>query len=787
MAFAPFMLAQQLTISGSVSDGTGAVPDATVLLRDPTGVTSQMMTNATGQYRFDGLRAGAYEITVIREGFVPATRGLTMSGESRTVDVTLEVGGITTTVDVTDVAGRATAAGMDIPNRELPNYVVTVNSRTLQEQGINDLPAALENISGVITQVQYGVYEWYTIGGITQQSGNDFLYVDGMTLTGNRSITQLNNIEEVQVLKGPNSILYGGSGAGQGGMVNLIRKKPQATQVSDIRYRFGRWGLQEITTGAAGPVFGLERFLYRIDSSFSHRDGWRQNSAKRFNFSPSFTWLINSRMRLSANEALIRDRYTLDAGLRSELINRPGMPFDRKMNPEGDFQLTRDWQNQLVYTWNVTDRLVFNNTFFNRKNRDQYLDAESMSYNAALDQVNRSYLYFQHNRRPRQNITEVTGDYSPGGVRHRFMVRYDYSNQYNYSNRTGPTPGSNSSAALPLPPVPVQDFIAGTWVDTAPVYTNFPITRVDYSTNRYHGIVLQDQVTPVRWIGFNFTLSRREYKRHTHNDVYDNGQFVSAGNDVRITNNTRSNYRAGATLIAQEDWPALVRGMNPYFSYNSSFNPVNSVQPDGTPLEPVINESYEIGNKWQGLNNRLTVLTAVRRIQDKNRVISLGGGFFEQVGAATTYNGDIDIQGQLGGGLAILANYGYADSKIEPFRSDGLPQANAGRRFPHAPKHTARLWLTKSFLFSPTTLLTVSLGNRYVYRYFTNSANTVMIPSRGTMDGAVSLRRGRYDVSVNLANITNKEHYFVSQINGGGQLYPGQPFSATVTVGYRFQ
>src|SRR6185503_5990160 len=129
-----------------------------------------------------------------------------------------------TSVDVNDVAERSTAAGMDVPNRDLPNYVVSVTSRTLQEQGINDLPAALENVSGVMTQVQYGVYEWYTIGGVTQQSGNDFLFVDGMTLTGNRSWTQLNNIEEIQVLKGPNSILYGGSGAGQGGLVNLIRK-----------------------------------------------------------------------------------------------------------------------------------------------------------------------------------------------------------------------------------------------------------------------------------------------------------------------------------------------------------------------------------------------------------------------------------------------------------------------------------------------------------------------------------------------------------------------------------
>jgi iron complex outermembrane receptor protein len=782
-------VAQQLSISGTVQDATGAIPGASVTLRDPSGATTPTTTDGAGRYRFDGLRPGSYELAVRREGFSPATRSLTLTAESRVVDITLEVAGVITSIDVVDVAGRGTASGMDVPNREIPSYVVSVTQRVLQEQGINDLPTALENVSGVMTQVQYGVYEWYTIGGITQQSGNDFLYVDGMTLTGNRSMTQLNNIEEIQVLKGPNSILYGGSGAGQGGMVNLIRKKPSAVRAQDLQYRLGRWGLQEVTGGTVGPVFGLERLLYRVDGSYSYQNGWRQNGKNRFNMSPALTWLITPRMRVFVNQALIRDRYTLDAGLRIELINRPGeaVPFDRKMNPAGDFQLTRDWQNQIVYTWNVTDRLTLTNTFFKRRNRDQYLDAENMTYNAALDQVNRAYLYFQHNRRPTQNIADAQGDYSVWGTRHRFLVRYEYSDQFNFTNRTGNAPGTSNSLHLPLPPVPVKDFIAGTWVDTAPVYRDFPLTRRDFSTNRYHSVVLQDQVNPVRWLGFNFVLRRGNYNRSTHNDSYDNGVLLSRGNDARITNNVRNNYRAGVALIPQEDWPWLIRGFQPYFSYNSSFNPVNFVQADGRPLDPVINESFEVGNKWQGLNNRLSVMTAVRRIQDKNRVVSLGMQMFEQIGTTSTYNADLDIQGNVGGGFWVLGNWGYADSKIEPFRADGSPQPNAGRRFPHAPKHTARISVTRTFRLGESVKLNVNLGGRYVGRYFLNAANTSIMPSRTTMDGAVSLQRRQYDVAVNFANLLNAERYFVSQINGGGLLYPGPPFGATVTFRYRFQ
>jgi iron complex outermembrane receptor protein len=781
------VLAQQLSISGVVQDTSGVLTGAEVTLRDPSGNTQKTKTNERGQFRFDGLRNGAYEVAASREGFAVATRTLNLTDASRTIDFTLQIAGIFTSVEVNDVAERSTAAGMDVPNRELPNYVVSISSRTLQEQGINDLPAALENVSGVITQVQYGVYEWYTIGGITQQSGNDFLYIDGMTLTGNRSMTQLNNIEEVQVLKGPNSILFGGSGAGQGGLVNLIRKKPSAVRSHDLQYRAGAWNLQEFTGASAGPVFGLSRLMYRVDGSFSGKDGWRQNNADRFNLSPSLTFLISRTMRVTANQTFIRDKYTLDAGLRRELINREGVPFDLKMNPAGDFQLTRDWQNQIIYTWEINDRLKLTNSFFTRRNRDQYLDAESMTYNAELDQVNRAYLYFMHNRRPLQNQADVQGNYTFWGMRHRPFVRYEFQNQYNFTNRTGNAPGASNSLNLPLPPVPVAQFIAGTWVDTAPVYRDFPITRVDHSTNRFHSVVLQDQFYPVEWLAANVTMRRGNYHRNTHNDNYNNGVFVAEGSLTRITNQVKSNYRAGFVVVPQDTWPSFIRGSMPYVSWNTSFNPVNQVQADGTPLEPVINESYEIGNKWQGLNNRLSILMAARRIQDRNRVVSLGNQMFLQVGRSTTYNADVDVEGRIGRGLSLIAAWGYAEGRIDRLREDGLPQQNGGLRFPHAPKHTARLSVTKMFNLSDTTALSVNLGGRHVSEYFLNTANTVTMPERTTFDGAVMLRRGDYDIGVNFTNLTDRERYFVSQINGGGLLYPGEPFNGKVTVRYRFQ
>jgi len=178
-------------------------------------------------------------------------------------------------------------------------------------------------------------------------------------------------------------------------------------------------------------------------------------------------------------------------------------------------------------------------------------------------------------------------------------------------------------------------------------------------------------------------------------------------------------------------------------------------------------------------------MTAARRIQDLNRVVTITAGVFQQVGKASTYNMDLDINGDLGKGFLLVANYAYADGLIDRLRTDGQPQLNGGKRFPHAPKHISRIWLTKSVNVGEATKLNFSLGGRYQRHYFTNTANTAIVPSLTTYDGGVSLNRTKYDVQVNFANLLNRERYFVSQINST-QLYPGPPFNATLTLRYRF-
>ncbi len=101
-----------------------------------------------------------------------------------------------------------------------------------------------------------------------------------MRLEGNRFNTRLvNNVESVEVLKGPSSVLYGGGGLG--GVINITRKKPQYQRAYDFFYKGGRFNSNQIAAGATGGVFNLRSLLYRADISFDDSDGWRGAGGRR--------------------------------------------------------------------------------------------------------------------------------------------------------------------------------------------------------------------------------------------------------------------------------------------------------------------------------------------------------------------------------------------------------------------------------------------------------------------------------------------------------------------------
>jgi hypothetical protein len=106
------------SLNGTVTDASGAVvPGAKVVVVAPdTGFRRETATGSAGGYNFPGLPIGTYNVTVSHAGFETVElRGLTLSvGEVRTFDARLDVGTLTTQVDVSGAAVEVNRTSAEI-------------------------------------------------------------------------------------------------------------------------------------------------------------------------------------------------------------------------------------------------------------------------------------------------------------------------------------------------------------------------------------------------------------------------------------------------------------------------------------------------------------------------------------------------------------------------------------------------------------------------------------------------------------------------------------------------
>ncbi len=213
--------AQSASLEARVTD-----PDRAVVVGAPVVLTHVQsgrqqtgLTRGDGTFRFTNLTPGEYRVEIAASGFSVYTQTITLAAGDRTVEAALEIAPILENVTVEGVATVPTIGRVSTPLRDQPFTVNTLTSEYLEANAINDLVTALKSVPNVNAYNQYGVYQYYTFRGFR----SSVQMVDGIRNEGNRVATQLANVERIEVLKGPASVLYGGNAIG--GTVSCSRSR----------------------------------------------------------------------------------------------------------------------------------------------------------------------------------------------------------------------------------------------------------------------------------------------------------------------------------------------------------------------------------------------------------------------------------------------------------------------------------------------------------------------------------------------------------------------------------
>ncbi|MGF1600983.1 MAG: TonB-dependent receptor plug domain-containing protein [Thermosynechococcaceae cyanobacterium] len=195
----------------------------------------------------------------------------------------------------------STATGTDAPIIETPFSVQVVPKEVLRDQQVTRIEEALSNVSGVNASGSDGGRDAnFNIRGFGSTFGGRIPVLrDGYRQFGTfQGIPEVANLEQIEVLKGPSSILYGQ--IEPGGIINLVPKKPQPEPFYELGLQVGNRDLVRPHVDLNGSLTSDDKLLGRLSALYKHEDNFRgfDTATDRVSIAPSLTWKISDRTKV---------------------------------------------------------------------------------------------------------------------------------------------------------------------------------------------------------------------------------------------------------------------------------------------------------------------------------------------------------------------------------------------------------------------------------------------------------------------------------------------------------
>ena len=252
LAFDPALTRDKQTtgVSGSVSTG-----EALIRLLNGSGL--QAVAVAGNRYRIESA-------PVVADGAVELS-ATSIDGAYHTESPTGPVAGF--------VANRSlTATKTDTPLAETPQSISVVTKDQMRAQGAESLTQILRYTAAVVPETRGSTasrLDLLTIRGFSPAS-----YLDGLRVPGSRDALPQKDafdLERVEVLRGPSSVLYGQ--ASPSGVVNLVSKRPTDTPFHEIGVEYGTFGKKRTTFDFSGPIDDEGKYGYRVSGLYNDENG----------------------------------------------------------------------------------------------------------------------------------------------------------------------------------------------------------------------------------------------------------------------------------------------------------------------------------------------------------------------------------------------------------------------------------------------------------------------------------------------------------------------------------
>jgi iron complex outermembrane recepter protein len=674
------------------------------------------------------------------------------------------------------VWNSVSATKTDTPIMQTPVSVDVVPRQVIEDQQAVVIDTATKNVSSVFTTPYVGLQGGWNIRGFVDYA----YYQDGVRVNPWSALPPRDtvDVQQVEIVKGPSSILYGRMQPG--GLVEVTTKAPQAEPHYEIQQLFESFSGYRTALSMTGPVTADKSLLYRFDASYQNENSFVDGLHNRhFYLAPKIYW----RPTEDTSATVYLQFYNGYDGIYNGLpaIYSSNVPkwmnsvaavprsanygsTDGNLQTNSDFRFGYSFVHDFNKDWKITSRLDINI----RDIPENWIDVfnpDPGSCTLFSCPVYRDAFKFMTKEQNYFTSLELTGHFDTLGAGHTVLVGADGY----LTNDDNPYYG-NWSLVPPVnlfsPGYPTRLMQFAPLADTVARFAQ---------RESWYGVYLQDQIKlPYNFFvlaGFRYDAARSITSYPQYYPSYS-PDYASVPSDA---------IKPRVGLL----WQPIPQ-LSLYGNYIEGFGVSNGVGVDLKPLPPQQSAQWEAGAKLSLLDDRLTATAAWFHIVKTNVTSPTQSGFLaisQTTGAVRNTGVEFDVQGQLTPEVKIIGSYANIDSKII---SDTAGGGAAGNRWWGVPRNSGNLWVVYEPQFQPVKGFAFGAGFNARGSVEVNAKNSFTLPAYTVVD---LMSRYSFDyldhkvtLQFNVSNLLNKTYYTTQGWLGGFIAGAPQTFKGSVKV-----
>ncbi|MBF6649911.1 TonB-dependent receptor [Methylobacter sp. BlB1] len=669
--------------------------------------------------------------------------------------------------DISPYITSESTAGSKIPveTTRIPQSIQVITGEALKDQGALSIGNILKQVpSATVIGTRFSRFPKISIRGFkADQNRNGIRQIFG----GDVDWSALSHIENVEVLKGPGSTVYGQQTNDGGGVINVVTKRPFDEFASE--FSFTRGGYDEfdgdITSGQwdlNGPLLAdgalKARFTGEIEGSESFINF---QNLDRENFGLALAWDDGGPVRGFIN-AEYQHRST---------VPNPGLPVFGTVRGSGFGNISRDtylgepnFDNLEIETplvqawldidvgenWKISPRFQYDE--FNGDQDQVFLGQTTLDAAAGRINVARTgRTGFKERDRSYIGQIDITGTVETGFLTHQIFLGGDYTKSH------------FGTSSINLAGVPAIDALNPVYLAAQPAAG--PVRIGSHGTSELGSFAFQDiiSITPE----FDLTGGVRQ-------STYSAKRLNIANGVTSEIDTDNTSYQVGGTFHATDS-------IHFFAGYGEGFSPLPAVaMANGASLEPGESAQVEAGVKINfpsGLSGTASFFDITRsNVTTQDR---FNPGFQVATGEIQSRGAEVELAYQVTEQWYVQGGYAFIDAEITQSNANDV-----GNRPEKIPEHQANIWTHYRFDSGVLKNLTLSAGANYVGNRPFDNANTAKLPNYTTLDLATSYTWKNIKLELFANNVLDKR-YFVSA-DFGPAVFPGDPRTIFGRVSLKF-